>query len=102
MHGLDALNKRHPPHAVNLRALEMYVTLLDIAPEQEYAAHLIVHEQSAAEIFAAANTPHAARHKLPGRGLDAQLLAQFTQCRRYKSLTRRYMPRTRNIVPLGV
>ena len=102
MYGLDALHKRHPPHAVDLRALATDVTLLDIAPEQEYAAHLIVHEQSAAEIFAAANTPHAARHKLPGRGFDTQLLAQFAQCRRYKPLARRYMSRTRHIVPLGI
>ena len=102
MYGLDALHKRHPSHAVDLRALETYIPLLDIAPEQKYAAHLIVHEQSAAEIFAAANTPHTARHKLPGRGLDAQLLAQFTQCRRYKPLTRRYMSRTRDIVPLRI
>ena len=102
MHGLDALHKRHPPHAIDLRALETDVTLLDIAPEQEYAAHLIVHEQSAVEIFAAANTPHAARHKFLSRGLDTQLLAQFAQCRRYKPLARRYMSRTRHIVPLGI
>lgn len=97
-HRLDALVETHPPHTVQLRTLEAHLSLVDIAPQEENTAYLIVHEQPSIERLSAVYPPHAARYKLRGVGLQPQLLAQFAQGRVDKARTRWYVSRTRDII----
>lgn len=97
-HRLDALVETHPPHTVQLRTLEAHLSLVDIAPQEENTAYLIVHERPSAECLSAVDSPHAARNKLRGIGLQPKLLAQFAQGRVDKARTRGYVSRTRDII----